>query len=129
MSRKLDKAYDILDRALDYIARGWQTRCRLPYRQKGPTLDGWQTLRITRETAPQYFNGEQQNVGVILLGKIDIDLDCAYARWMADRFLPLTHARFGRASEPDGHRLYALAGEDRGTEFPSPIRPLRRRNA
>ena len=97
-----------LEAALAYIARGWSP-IPIPHRQKGPLIDSWQNIRITTETAPQYFNGEPQNVGVILGkasgGLTDIDLDCPEAVAAAGYILPRT-AVFGRASKPASHWVY-----------------------
>jgi hypothetical protein len=67
--------------ALEYIARGWAV-IPVPYRCKRPLMEDWQELRITEETAPQWFNGsDMQNVGVRLGelsgGLADVDLDTA----------------------------------------------------
>jgi hypothetical protein len=70
---------DTLKLAVEYIARGWAP-VPVPYRQKGPVIPGWQQLRLTAQMAPSYFNGAQQNIG-ILMGPAsdhlaDVDLDC-----------------------------------------------------
>ena len=52
-----------LDIALEYIAKGWSP-IPIVFREKRPPMSGWQKLRINHETAPQYFNGVAQNVGV-----------------------------------------------------------------
>ena len=56
---------DALAAARDYIERGWAP-IPVPFRTKGPLLDEWQTLRINAETAPNFFNGAPQNIGIIL---------------------------------------------------------------
>ncbi len=92
----------------DYIARGWSP-VPVPHRKKGPRLDDWQNLRISAETAPSYFNGVPQNVGVILGkasdGLTDLDLDCPEAIAAAPYILPRT-AVFGHASKPASHWVY-----------------------
>jgi len=105
-----------LEIALRYIGFGWSP-IPVPYKQKGPTQKrGWQNLRITAATAPRYFNGAAQNVGVLLgdpsHGLTDVDLDCIEAVNAAPYFLQTTHT-FGRASKPVSHWLYitALAGK------------------
>jgi hypothetical protein len=99
-----------LDIALGYIKRGWAP-VPVPYQQKGPVIKDWQRLRLTRHTAPRYFNGGLQNVGVILGepsgGLCDVDLDCAEAIAAAAALLPPT-ARFGRSSTPGAHWLYRV---------------------
>ena len=98
-----------LDTALDLISRGWSP-LPLPFKTKRPTIDGWPDLRISAETAPRYFNGKPQNVGVILgaasSGLTDIDLDCPEAVAVAPWFLPETGALFGRASRRSSHWLF-----------------------
>src|SRR5580704_10504155 len=54
-----------LDIALEYIDRGWSP-VPVPHKSKGPTAKGWQNLRITEADAPQWFNGEAQNIGVLM---------------------------------------------------------------
>ena len=71
-----------LDFALEYIGRGWAV-VPVPFKSKRPAGDAWQNLRVTEADAPQWFNGQAQNVGV-LMGAVsgdlaDIDLDCAEA--------------------------------------------------
>src|SRR5687767_11769225 len=98
-----------LDTALDHIRHG---RAPVPvaHGAKNPTLKAWQTLRITEATAPEHFNGEPQNVGVILGpasgGLTDIDLDCNEAVAAAPYLLPRTSAIFGRASRRSSHWIY-----------------------
>jgi hypothetical protein len=98
-----------LDLAVKYISLGWSP---IPVRHKSkrPSVDdGWQHLRVTRETAPRYFNGQAQNIGVILGrasgGLTDVDLDCAEAIAAANYLLPRTRS-FGRESKRLSHRLY-----------------------
>jgi hypothetical protein len=101
--------FTVFDLAIDYIDLGL-CPIPIPYREKGPTLPGWQELRITKETAPQYFNGIPQNIGIILgeasKGLVDIDIDCPEALFLAPYFLPATSGRFGRASKRASHWLY-----------------------
>ncbi len=95
--------------ALAHIRRG-RSPVPIPFREKGPRLTGWQALRLSEETAPQYFNGTPCNVGIILgeasNGLVDIDLDAEEAVLLAERFLPATTSKFGRASKPRSHWLY-----------------------
>jgi Bifunctional DNA primase/polymerase, N-terminal len=92
-----------LDAALDLIAKGFAV-VPVPHRKKGPIIDEWQTLRITAETAPQYFNGAHQNIGVIqgIGGATGLDLDTPEAIAAAPYLLPKT-AVFGHASKPASH--------------------------
>src|SRR4051794_30100007 len=98
-----------LDLALRYIRRGLNP-VPIPFKAKGPTDKGWQERVITAENAPQFFNGQAQNIGVILGptsgGLTDIDLDCPEAIAVAPYLLPETHAVFGRPSKPRSHYLY-----------------------
>jgi hypothetical protein len=109
-----------LDVVRGYIGRGWAP-VPIPYREKGPILTEWQNLRITAETAGQYFDSAAQNVGVILGeasgGLADVDLDCPEATAVAPYFLPRTGAIFGRASARAAHWLFVV-GEpaDRAVE-------------
>jgi hypothetical protein len=90
--------------ALGYIKRGWAP-VPVPFKQKGPVIKDWQALRLTRHTAPRYFNGDPLNIGVILgppsADLCDVDLDCPEAI-AAAALLPPT-ARFGRSSTPGAH--------------------------
>jgi len=85
----------------------------IPFRSKNPGFNGWQNFTVTEADLPQHFNGQQQNIGV-LLGKrsgdlADVDLDCDIAVKLAPYFLPATGAIFGRQTRPRSHWLY-IAG-------------------
>jgi hypothetical protein len=99
----------IFEIALDYINMGL-CPIPIPYREKGPTLEGWKQLRITQENAAHYFNGAPQNIGIILgevsRGLVDVDIDCPEALLLASHLLPATGGRFGRASKRASHWLY-----------------------
>lgn len=99
--------------ARDYIRRGWAP-VPIPFREKGPRLNGWGRLRLNGLTAPDHFSAAPANIGVILgdasRGLVDIDLDSPEARQLAPRFLPPTGAIFGRATSPRSHWLYACPG-------------------
>ena len=98
-----------LETALNFIRRGWNP-VPVKFKSKVPLGEAWQERTITTETAPQHFNGEQLNVGVVLgpssKGLTDTDLDCAEAVAIAPYVLPQTAARFGRKSKRESHRLY-----------------------
>lgn len=104
-------ADSILDIALNYIERPWKP-IPIPYREKFPVIDDWGNLEITAANANQYFNGAQQNIGVLLgpksNGLTDIDLDCLEALRLAKEFLPPTESQFGRASKTISHLLYSI---------------------
>ena len=99
---------DPLAIAIDYIRRNWSP-VPVPYRQKGPLLKGWDQLRLTEQTAPQYFNGGPLNIGVILGPAsdhlADVDLDCDEAIEIAPQLLPAT-IRFGRTTARGAHWIY-----------------------
>jgi hypothetical protein len=67
--------------------------------QKGPRYEGWQDLRVTRDTISDHFK-EDSNVGLLLGepsgGLIDIDLDTAEAARLAPDYLPPTWMISGR---------------------------------
>ena len=54
-----------LETALDYLGRGWSP-IPIPHKSKRPIGDEWQNRRITRANAGQWFNGDTQNIGVLL---------------------------------------------------------------
>lgn len=109
---------DALTLAREYIARGWAP-VPIPFREKAPAAKEWQKLRITDKEAANYFNGEPQNIGVLLgtpsNNLVDIDLDTPEARAVAPFFLPATHAIFGRKSSRTAHYLY-VADKAPGTK-------------
>jgi hypothetical protein len=90
--------------------RGW-CPVPIPLRTKRPVTPEWQHLRIGRDEVSHVFPAVS-NVGVLLGepsgGLLDIDLDSPEARILAPQFLPLTAARFGRASTPETHWLYRV---------------------
>jgi hypothetical protein len=100
-----------LDHARDLIARGLSP-IPVPHKSKGPRINGWQTLRLSCDDLPHYFNRAPGNVGT-RLGEyagwiVDVDLDDARAVELADSFLPATGMVWGRESKPRSHRLYRL---------------------
>jgi hypothetical protein len=94
--------------ALDVIRRGYSP-VPIPVGAKNPTIPEWQRLQITAETAPQYFNGTDHNVGAIMgasSGNLaDIDLDCVQAVALARYFVPATGAIYGRPGKRRSHYL------------------------
>jgi len=102
-----------LESANAYASRGWSP-IPIEYKGKFPKTKDWPELRITHVTVPQYFNGAEQNVGVLTgaasndLG--DVDLDHRLAVQLAPDFLPQTPSKFGRRSNPDSHWLYYVTG-------------------
>jgi len=97
-----------MNKQQEYLSKGWRI-VPIPRGGKAPVIPGWNSLRITEEDFPKYFNNGG-NVGV-LLGEpskwlTDIDLDCPEALQVAEYFLPTTEAIFGRESNPRSHWLY-----------------------
>lgn len=99
----------VFDLAVSYIGMGL-CPIPVPFREKGPTIEGWKQLRITTETAAHYFNGVPQNIGIVLgeasRGLCDVDIDCREALLLAPHLLPVTSGRFGRATKRASHWLY-----------------------
>ncbi|WP_053058164.1 phage/plasmid primase, P4 family [Rubrobacter aplysinae] len=86
----------------------------VPSGEKNPGRPGWQSLRISEEEVPSYFNNGQ-NIGVHT-GEpsgwlVDVDLDTPEAREIAGRFLPETLTS-GRPSSPDSHWWYYAEGAE-----------------
>jgi hypothetical protein len=116
-----------LEIALDYAERGWAT-VPVPFRKKKPVKDDWQELRITADNARRYFNGDPQNIGVLLGqasgGLCDVDLDCPEAVIIGGYFLKKTLI-FGRPGKRDSHWLYKtnLAGTEpcAAIQFKNPL--------
>jgi len=101
----------IRDIARDYLKRGWSV-IPVPYRDKKPIIDAWQTLRLTEDDLPRYF-AAKSNIGG-LNGepsgwRIDVDLDHPIALEIADEYLPPTDCVFGRAGNPRSHRIYIVS--------------------
>jgi hypothetical protein len=99
--------------AEEYALRGWST-VPVPYRSKNPGFKDWEQLRVTQETIGRFFNGQPQNIGV-LLGEpsgwlIDVDLDHRRAVELAAEFLPPTPAKFGRPGKLLSHWIYRTTG-------------------
>ena len=115
-------ASPIVAAALDYLERGWRPIPILAGKKR-PALSNWPALVITVENCEDHFS-RNENVGVILGHRsgdlVDIDLDCSEAVELADTFLPLTDAEFGRAAKPRSHRLYT-AVEAQKIAFADPI--------
>ncbi|CAN5547878.1 hypothetical protein BH20ACI3_BH20ACI3_38830 [soil metagenome] len=94
--------------ARKYCARGWSP-VSIPRGQKGPTIKGWQNLRLKEAELPEHFSNGN-NIG-LLLGEpsanlVDVDLDCSIARQLAPEFLSVTDLISGRQSAHESHRWY-----------------------
>jgi hypothetical protein len=87
----------------------------IPHGKKGPTLEGWEGLRLTTEELPNHFNGRPQNIGLVLGrpsgGLVDVDLDAKEAAKIAGRFLSPT-VTSGRESSPHSHWWYVAPGAE-----------------
>ena len=114
------------DIARAYLRRGWAP-IPVPHQSKNPARARWQALRLTEEDLAAAFPGGPQNIGVLLgtpsSGLADIDLDVPLARLLAERCLPRTGARFGRASAMGAHRLYVVTGEAMTKRWSDPTVP------
>jgi hypothetical protein len=111
-----------LDHARDLIARGLAP-IPVPAKAKAPRITGWQSLRLTPDDLPRYFNCAPSNVGTLLGADagwiVDVDLDHARAVELADLFLPATGMVWGREAKPRSHRLYRLTGPADTRKWPS----------
>ncbi|MFL5268837.1 MAG: bifunctional DNA primase/polymerase [Stellaceae bacterium] len=111
-----------LEAARDYVRRGWRV-VPIPTALKRPIADGWPDLIIGFNDLARYF-GADQNIGIRLGAAsgelVDIDLDCPEAIALADVYLPVTKAKFGRKSKPCSHWLYVAPGAIKET-FADPI--------
>ena len=113
-----------LDIALGYIARGWSP---IPVRYRSKALDGVADAEIDKwhidaQTAPQYFNGKSQNVGMVLGavsgGLVDVDLDDPLALQLRRHTAPVNTVRVRSQKQSRYHRLYTTNGD------PGPVKPL-----
>lgn len=103
------------DSAVWWIAEREGLPVPVAWMHKGPTLQDWPNLRLTVETVDRYFNGEPQNLA-LLMGSpkkgneqarlADVDKDCPEAYWAWKEYGPQTGMRWGRRSNPDSHALY-----------------------
>jgi len=112
-----------LDAARFYIERHFWP-IPIPFREKAPAMRDWTSLRVTAENAPQYFNGKDSNIGIILgddYGSTDIDLDSEEAIWAAQELLPQTRFIFGRKSKPKSHYFYRCDPPVRSKRFLDPL--------
>src|SRR5215207_2783467 len=121
---------DILTAALKHIDNG-RAPIPVPFKAKGPILDGWQHLRITATTAADHFNGQRQNLGSLTgapsRGQVVADLDAAEALDVAPSFLPDTRFRDGREGLSYTHHWYVAEGPALKTvRLDDPVRAKRR---
>jgi hypothetical protein len=112
-----------LEAAQSWVARGFFP-IPIPFREKGPKLEGWHSLRLGKDDVSRYFNGAAQNIGVLLgdpYGATDIDLDCTEAIVIANELLPETAMIFGRQSKPRSHYFYRCDPPIRSKRLLDPI--------
>jgi len=114
---------DIRHHAMNWVERGYFP-VPIPFREKGPKLEGWQNLHLNSELIPNYFNGQPQNIGVLLgepYGNCDIDLDSAEAVAAWPLFAPDTALIFGRKSKPRSHWFYRIDPPCRSVKYLDPV--------
>lgn len=118
-----EPAQPALEIALAYHERGWSV-IDLHAGSKAPVRQGWQKEHLDPDAIRARFNGQPQNIGVLLgapsQGLIDVDLDHPLAVRLAPAFLPETGALFGRQSKPGGHRLYRCDAPYKSETFKDP---------
>ncbi len=106
----------------NYIAQGYSV-VPIPPRSKGPTIRGWQKLRIEN---PDGWFDDGQNVGVILGqasgGLVCVDLDHPAAVELAEAYLPKTGLIAGRENGGKTHWFYRVKGPFRKVAFASQCR-------
>ena len=98
----------------------------LKTRSKEPLIPKWPEIKIEEKDLEQVFDHEcKLNIGVILgkeaNGTVDVDLDCAKAATIAERFLPTTNMCFGRASKKSSHYVFSVPDAQRTCQFGHPI--------
>jgi hypothetical protein len=113
---------DTIVAAYEYIRRDYRVVPISPG-EKRPKSAGWPHLAVKLQNVPRLFS-PSDNVALIVGSKscdtVDVDLDCAEAVILADLYLPVTRAEFGRASKPRSHRLFN-APTATFEAFPDPI--------
>jgi hypothetical protein len=113
----------VLDAARRWLERGYYP-IPVPFRKKAPVIDGWPKLRLTSDQLPQYFNGRQINIGVLLgdpEGNADIDLDAQQARHAWRVLRPETGLVFGRASAPASHHFFRADPPLKTAKYVDPV--------
>ena len=119
-----------LDGARRHIAND-RAPIPVPFKAKEPVVKEWQKLRITAETAVDYFDGRPQNVGVLPGApsgvQVVVDLDAPEAVDVAPSLLPDTRFRDGRDGRAFTHFWYVAEGPALKTvRLDDPIRAKRR---
>ena len=100
------------DAAIAWIDKG-RAVIPIPHGRKAPALKNWQALRLTAGNIGDYFNGESNNIGILLGepsgGLVDVDLDTDEAVAVAPYYLPETFV-YGRGNRPASHYLIEAPG-------------------
>ena len=104
-----------------YIAAGLSP-IPLPFKSKAPTIANWTALRVTKDNLAEHFNGQAQNIGVLLGtasgGICDVDLDWPEAVQLAQYLLPASW-QFGRGGQV--RHVMIRAPGSRTTRFDAPV--------
>jgi hypothetical protein len=85
----------------------------VPAGQKALLRRGWPDFRPSRDEVLQHLargGNVAMRLGRASGNLVDADLDCPEALALADIYLPVTRAEFGRASRPRSHRCYVALG-------------------
>src|SRR5580698_7244296 len=112
-----------LDAAVAWIQKGFSP-VPIPHRSKRPVIPEWERLQITVDMASQYFDGDKQNIGLLLgdrFGSTDVDCDCPEAMTAARELLPETGMVFGRQSKPFSHYFYRSDPPVHTAQFRDPL--------
>ncbi len=106
-------ATSVQDAADQYGAAGWAPIPLLP-KSKRPFDTNWPERDYVADGIDVHFSGDV-NVGLKCgspsQGLVDVDIDDRRALKIADRFLPPTELRHGRAASRNSHRWYAIDGD------------------
>ena len=98
----------MLEAAREYFRRRWSP-IPVPHKSKNPGFKRWQNMRLTEAELTRHFNGNQQNIGILLgeasVGLVDVDLDVTEAVTLAQKLLPQT-TTFGHKSKRHSHYLF-----------------------
>ena len=96
----------------------------IAYRQKRPSVDDWQKLRLKPEQLRHHFGAAASNLGLLLgepYGITDVDLECAEALRIWQTYAPSTPCVFGHQSKPFSHWLYHQDPPGPSLKFTDPI--------
>ena len=85
----------------------------VPRGEKALHRRGWQDIRLSADELQRHLDqggNVAMRLGPASGNLVDGDLDCPEALDLADIYLPVTRAEFGRASKPRSHRLFIAPG-------------------